>query len=187
MTFSGYRVAVLAAIHASRWANSEYVARVLGGGVFPRLVVMLADDEGVVQNPYEDTTGHLTAGIGHRLSGRDSPSSAVPVQKAAQWFTEDLSTALDGLYRTLSTETFQSLMRTPRMAALASMAFNLGVDGLRGFSDTLRAVEGGDWRKAGAHAVDSVWAGHPADEHGAVGPRAWRTAYILRTNRWWRE
>lgn len=64
-----------------------------------------------------------------------------------------------------------------RRAALTSMAYQMGRQGLRGFAMLLGAVRSGDWVRAHAEALDSRWAAQtPA--------RAARMADMLLTGQW---
>ncbi len=61
-----------------------------------------------------------------------------------------------------------------RQDALANMAFNLGVEGLLGFHDTLSCLKSGAWSAASKDVLASKW----ADE---VGERAERIAHVFAT------
>lgn len=64
-----------------------------------------------------------------------------------------------------------------RFAALASMAYQMGVGGLEGFIQLRGAVERGDWQAARDAALDSAWA------HQTPG-RAQEVAAMLLTGEW---
>lgn len=46
----------------------------------------------------------------------------------------------------------------PRQAVLLDMCYNLGIGGLEAFHNTLAAVKTGQWAKAAAGMLDSLWA-----------------------------
>lgn len=64
-----------------------------------------------------------------------------------------------------------------RQAALLSMAYNLGVQGLLGFPNTLACMQKGDWAGTVANLKQSKW-------WGQVGDRATRIAQMFLTGAW---
>lgn len=64
-----------------------------------------------------------------------------------------------------------------RLGALMNMAWNLGVPKLMGFTNMLLALRLGEWDKAKAHALNSIWSSQ-------VGARAYRIAEQFRTGEW---
>jgi lysozyme len=61
-----------------------------------------------------------------------------------------------------------------RARVILNMAFNLGVDGLLKFRNTLAAVKAGEWDRAAVGMLASLWAKQ-------VGARAKRLARMMRT------
>jgi lysozyme len=61
-----------------------------------------------------------------------------------------------------------------RARVLQNMAFNLGIDGLLGFKNTLSAVKAKNWAAASQGMLSSRWAEQ-------VGARAQRLAKMMRT------
>jgi lysozyme len=57
-----------------------------------------------------------------------------------------------------------------RQDAVANMAFNLGVEKLMGFTNTLRLLRAGDYAAAADNALDSAWS-----RQVGLGRRAWPT------------
>jgi lysozyme len=70
-----------------------------------------------------------------------------------------------------------SSLSAPRQAVLIDMAFNLGVGGLMKFTNTLAAVEAGDFAKAAERMMQSKWATQ-------VKRRAFRLAKMMETGEW---
>lgn len=133
---------------------------------------MLSLHEGRVAHAYQDSLGFWTIGVGHLIDkakgGRlpepiidalldlDIYEHATELEKALPWVKN-----LDGA----------------RRAVLVDMAFNLGVAGLLGFKNTLKAVQEGRWADASAGMLASKWATQ-------VKGRATRLAKMMETGQW---
>ena len=121
-------------------------------------------EEGYRAKPYRCTSGALTIGIGYNLD------AGMPFDEALLLMRH----RVDSIRRALLEryEWFPKLNEA-RQAALVSMAYQMGTAGLFSFKRALKAVEDGDWDKAGREMLDSKWARQtPA--------RAQRTAYMMR-------
>jgi lysozyme len=125
----------------------------------------LTTDEGRKSRIYKDTVGKITAGVGRNLS--DVPFSDDEIDLM---LTNDIKKVCDQLdeklpwWRTLSER---------RQRVLANMAFNLGINGLLGFRNTLAFVQGGKYDQAAEGMLDSLWAKQ-------VGMRAVRLANMMK-------
>lgn len=64
-----------------------------------------------------------------------------------------------------------------RFCALLSMAYNLGIAGLLGFTTTLHYMQANDWPNAVVNLKQSKW-------WGQVGTRATRIANMFLTGQW---
>lgn len=126
----------------------------------------LKRDEGMRLMPYRDTVGKLTIGVGRNLD-----DVGISESEADFLLMSDVGRAEGGLdgripwWRTLD-ET--------RQRVLVNMAYNMGIDGLMGFKNTLKAVQDGRWDAAAEGMLDSKWAQQ-------VGARASRLADMMRT------
>lgn len=126
----------------------------------------LKRDEGCRLMPYRDTVGKLTIGVGRNLD-----DVGISESEADFLLMSDVGRAEGGLdgripwWRTLD-ET--------RQRVLVNMTFNMGIDGLMGFKNTLKAVQDGRWDAAAEGMLDSKWAQQ-------VGARASRLAEMMRT------
>lgn len=118
----------------------------------------LRRDEGVRYNPYNDSRGIPTVGVGHNLQ-------AVPIP--AGWSYPLTDDQVDTLLGHDLTVTFAGLdlhhpwwrqMDEVRQRVLANMAFNLGETRLDGFVNTLHAMQTGDYLGAAAGMEASAWA-----------------------------
>jgi len=134
-------------------------------GIFDQL----KRDEGLRLTPYQDSVGKLTIGYGRNLDDKgitqdeaecmlhnDVREAAAQVNKLIPW-AKDLSDA--------------------RLGVLINMAFNLGIQSLLLFRNTLALIQAGDYDKAAEEMLKSKWAYQ-------VGPRAHRLALQLRSGEW---
>ena len=122
------------------------------------LIAELRRDEGVEYTPYMDTVGVPTVGVGHNLR-------AVPLPDG--WTYPLTDEQVDTVLAADLVEVFVQLdMKLPwwrkldyeRQRVLVNMAFNLGINGLLGFKNTLAAVQQGRYSAAGAGMAASKWA-----------------------------
>lgn len=127
---------------------------------------------------YRDTVGVLTIGYGHNLM-----ANPIPGIGEDDIMDEDEARAL--LDKDLQSVAAQLDARLPwwrqvgeaRSAVLLNMAFNMGVSGLLGFKNTLRAVKEGRWQDARNGMLASKWASD-------VGRRAPILATQMLTGEW---
>lgn len=135
-----------------------------------QLIFELKRDEGVRYEPYFDTEGIETVGVGHNLKA--SPISATyPLtdEQVDSILARDLISvfmALDkniGWWRTLS---------YARQRVMVNMCFNLGIAGLLKFKNTLAAIERGNYAEAAEQMLKSKWAEQ-------VGQRAKRLSGLM--------
>ncbi|UCR75307.1 lysozyme R [Alcaligenes phage vB_Af_QDWS535] len=128
----------------------------------------LRRDEGVVPYAYQDSLGYWTIGVGRLIDkrkggrltdtemdyllGNDIMEKEAELDKALPWWRN---------------------MTPARQRVLLNMCFNLGLTKLLGFKNTLKAMESGDYQKAAAGMLDSLWARQ-------VGQRAQRLATMMR-------
>lgn len=136
----------------------------------PYLLADIRHDEGCVLHAYLDSVGVITIGVGH--TGPEVHKGLVWTQKQADdQLAIDIGRAVGGLnvkipwWRTLC---------DVRQDVLANMAFNLGVDGLLTFHNTLAHVHAHEWDEAKAGMLASKWASQ-------VKGRATRLAEQMRT------
>lgn len=125
----------------------------------------LRRDEGVRLNPYKDTVGKTTIGVGRNLD-----DVGITTEEADYLLENDIGRAAAGLDRALP---WWRNLREVRQRALLNMAFNLGLPRLLGFKGMLGALQAGDYAAAAAEARDSAWARQ-------VGARAERIAQMLK-------
>lgn len=133
------------------------------------IVEQLKRDEGVKLQPYKDTVGKITIGIGRNLS-----DVGISVAEAEYLLMDDLQRTQDKLYEALP---WVRDMDPVRRSVLLNMAFNMGVDGLLAFKNTLYLIQNNSLEAAGAEMLRSLWARQ-------VGDRAKRLAKQLVTGEW---
>lgn len=141
-----------------------------GAEIDPQLVADLKRDEGLRLKAYKDTVGVWTVGYGH--------AHVVP---GTVWTQAQAEAALIEDVRTHNAELAVALpwvadLDPVRRRVLQNMAFNLGVNGLLGFKNTLGMVKAGDYEGASRGMMASLWAKQ-------VKGRAVRLAEQMRTGR----
>ena len=129
----------------------------------------LRRDEGLRLEPYRDTVGKLTIGIGRNLDDR-----GITEPEALHLLENDIEAVRSELDRRLP---WIAQLDDARRGVLLNMAFNMGVDGLLGFKNMLEAVEEGDYPRAAAEMENSRW-------WGQVGKRARRLHTQMLTAVW---
>lgn len=146
------------------------------------LAAMLDSDEGNERFVYDDKTslllkpgsvlkGHPTIGRGRALDVR-----GISAEESDYLFGNDVRFAI--LAAQVSFPWFQRLSPV-RQAVICGMIHQLGIDGVRGFHDTIKAIEARDFDRAAKEMLQSLWAS-PAQ----TPARARRYAEIMRTGEW---
>ena len=153
-----------------------------------RLAVELVRDEGERLKVYRCTAGKRTIGVGRNLD-----DVGISNLEAAQLGITTASAVARGITRPQSRALLANDIarcerdldaRLPwwrkldpvRQRVLLNMCFNLGISGLCGFHNTLRAIEAGRWQVAVAGMKASKW-------HRQVGVRAERLEAMMATGR----
>lgn len=134
----------------------------------------LRRDEGVRYEPYFDTKGIPTVGVGHNLQASPLPSGgSYPLtdDQVDDLLSHDLAVTFAAL--DLHHPWWRSLDEV-RQRVIANMAFNLGERKLDTFVNTLHAMQTGDYIGAAAGMSASAWSGQ-------VGNRATRLISAMTT------
>ncbi len=131
-----------------------------------KLKTLLVRHESYKQFPYQDTTGHLTIGIGRNLDekGISTTEAFYLLDEDILYFTSKLSANLP----------FFDDLNDARKIALVDMCFNLGVKGLLGFKKMIDALANKNYQRAAFEMLNSKWAEQ-------VGQRAEVLSDIVRT------
>lgn len=131
-----------------------------------KLKAELERDEGKKFMPYKDTVGKLTIGVGRNLS-----DVGISQEEVDHLLTNDIQGVINLLDHYMPW--WKNLDET-RQRVLANMCFNLGINSLMGFHETLKAVQTGHYEIAAQNMLNSKWAGQ-------VGQRAVRLADMMKT------
>jgi lysozyme len=147
------------------------------------IYALIKHEEGWRSKPYLCTEKYPTVGFGFRIGPQGADIKlyqfTLPVRSGEAW----LDTILSGLETDMRRDpklamAMQACERDPaRMAVLQSMAYQMGVQGLAAFKNTLQAVIERRWNDAAAGMLNSRWARQTPE-------RAQRHAQQMRTGLW---
>lgn len=137
------------------------------------LTRQLRGDEGVKATVYKDHLGYDTIGVGRLVDSR-KPGSGLRPSEIDFLLQNDIDDRIEALTRRLPW--FQNL-DDARRGVLLNMSFQLGVDGLMAFKNTLAMVESADYMGAARNMLQSKWATQTPE-------RAARMAEQMRSGRW---
>jgi len=128
----------------------------------------LLRDEGLHLKPYRDSRGFLTIGVGRCLE-----TKGISMAEAEMLLDNDLREA----FRVADHLPWITDLDEPRRNVIYNMAFNLGVQGVLGFTKTLELVKQGRYVEAAAEMLRSEWAKQ-------VGNRSERLALQMESGLW---
>jgi len=131
---------------------------------YEKLKVQLTIDEGRRSDIYVDTVGKVTGGVGRNLTERGFSDDEIDLM-----LLNDIALVERQLDKTLP---WWRQMNDARQNVLANMCFNLGINRLLGFRNTLKDMQAGRYDLAAAGMLDSQWARQ-------VGDRAARLAAVM--------
>ena len=117
------------------------------------LIRHLTKEEGFVPHCYEDHLGYKTIGIGRMID--KAKGGGITLDEAQYLLRNDIHWRTDDVRERLP---FVKGMDMVRQAVLYAMAFQMGVDGLMEFRNTLKAVEEERWERAADGMLASLWA-----------------------------
>lgn len=126
---------------------------------------ILIRHEGLKLKPYKDTVGKLTIGVGRCLD-----TTGISPIEANMLLDNDIERVCEECQKAFPW--FEALCDT-RKTVVASMVFNLGLEGLQAFTKMLKAIEAKDYDAASNQMLSSKWAGQ-------VGSRAVELAEMMR-------
>lgn len=136
------------------------------------LTTQLRQEEGSVPHAYQDHLGYWTIGVGRLIDRR----------KGGGLSPDEVDYLLRNDITAKSREVFAALpwakdLNEPRQAVLIGMAFQMGINGLLGFTNTLKHIQAGRWTQAAAGMLASRWAQQTPG-------RATRMARQMETGTW---
>lgn len=118
--------------------------------------------EGYRPVPYRDSEGNMTIGYGHKITPDEVATlTHLTVDEASALFTKDFLVALESAEKEFAS--CWGRMGPARQGVLLEMIFQMGRRGVAGFKGMRRALDKGDYRKAAAEMVDSLWAEQTTD------------------------
>jgi lysozyme len=143
----------------------------------------LGRDEGKRLKAYKDTVGKWTIGIGRNLDDvgaapltrtvADILKNGITEAEQDLLFDYDIARTVKDLDRKLP---WWRKLDPVRQRVMINMCFNLGITGLCGFVNTLKAIERGDYSDAANRMLQSKWARQ-------VGMRSNRLSEMMRKGR----
>lgn len=114
---------------------------------------MLRGDEGEVLHAYPDQYSYLTIGVGRLIDKRKG--GGITPEESAYLLANDIARKSADLDRRLP---WWRELDSARQGVLLSMAFQMGVDGLLEFKNTLAMVKAGKYDEAAKGMLSSLWA-----------------------------
>lgn len=140
--------------------------------VAPDLAQLLSDlkrDEGLRLKPYRDSVGKLTIGYGRNLE-----DAGVSEDEAATMLANDIARAIRGVDSELP---WAAALDPVRRRVLVEMAFNMGIEGLLSFQNTLHAIQEARWGDASNGLLTSL-----ADHQEPLRVGRWASAFRTGTD-----
>lgn len=137
------------------------------------LTKQLEIDEGRRACAYQDHLGYWTIGIGRLVDSR-KPGAGLRNSEIEFMLSNDIDERIAALARHLP---WIETLDEARQGVLINMSFQMGVEGLMGFKNTLRMVAGQDYAAAADGMLHSLWARQTPE-------RAQRLAEQMRTGVW---
>ncbi len=116
----------------------------------PTLKDMLVKHEGIKLKVYADSEGVLTIGCGRNLE-----DVGVTRDEAMLMLDNDIKRVLYDCWHEFI---WFADLTEDRQNVVASMVFNLGLEGFKKFKRMIAAIEKEDWTEAACQMIDSTWA-----------------------------
>lgn len=132
-----------------------------------KLEQQLIKHEGLRLQPYLDTVGKWTIGVGRNLS-----DNGISESEALLMLRNDIATA----ERELMSQSWFNALDAVRKDVMINMCFNIGLTRLLGFKNMIAALTVHDYDKAATEMLDSKWARQ-------VGNRAIELSNIMRSGK----
>ena len=137
-----------------------------------QITKQLRRDEGVEKSAYTDSLGYLTIGVGRLIDKQRG--GGLSDDEIDYLLANDIVSKERELEARVS---FYKGLDEARRGVLLNMAFNLGVDGLLAFRNTMSLIGAGEYDKASVEMLNSKWARQ-------VGARAIRLSKQMKTGVW---
>lgn len=114
---------------------------------------LLKKEEGWEPSAYQDSLGYWTIGYGKLIDKRKG--GGITKEEGLYLLRNEIARKSNELFEALP---WAKLLDETRQTVLIAMAFQMGVDGVLKFRNTLNALMNGDWAKAAAGIRASRWA-----------------------------
>lgn len=137
-----------------------------------QMTQLLRSEEGEVLSEYKDHLGYSTIGVGRLIDKRKG--GGITAEESAYLLNNDIQQRIALLEQKLP---WFKTLDDARRGVLLSMAFQMGVNGLLGFKNTLAMIQAGRYSDAATGMLNSLWAKQTA-------ARAKRHAEQMRTGQW---
>lgn len=137
------------------------------------IVELLRRDEGESLHAYQDHLGFWTIGVGRLIDARKG--GGISLLESEILLANDLAriaTALDAQLPQWR------LLNDARQAVLLSMAFQMGVQGLLGFKNTLASVFAGNLADAKLGMLQSKWATQTPERAARLAQQMERGVFV---------
>lgn len=143
-----------------------------------QIIPLLNFEEGFRARPYIDTEGYPTVGVGFLIGPKGSAVSnytfSLSKNVSDVWLQEIVDARLKDMQSNPSIAAALKQCNPARTDVLQSMAYQMGVNGLAAFKNTLAMVAAGNFAGAAAGMLSSKWATQTPN-------RAQRHAEVMRT------
>lgn len=140
--------AVLSAMNAPIVITAEPVPH------FEQIKAHLEHEEGRVEYAYQDNLGYWTIGVGRLIDKRKGGRLSDP--EIDLLLANDIKAKMQAIEEWPA---WQAVKDDPaRSAALLSMAFQLGIEGLAEFKNSLQLIANKQWQAAANNLLQSLWA-----------------------------
>lgn len=126
------------------------------------IVDLIHYEEGWRSKPYLCSEGYPTVGYGFKIGPKGADirlyQFTLPLEAGSSWLMTLLEQKRAEMMRDTGIASAMAACGESRQAVLVSMAYQMGVAGLSGFRNTLKAVADGRWADAAKGMLDSKWA-----------------------------
>lgn len=148
------------------------------------IVDLIHFEEGWRERPYLCSEGYPSCGFGFKIGPKGAPISqyqfTLPIEAGSAWLESILTKTRGDMMKRSRIAAAMNACDEVRQAVLISMAYQMGVDGLDAFKNTLHSISAGYWVLAAGEMLDSKWARQTPS-------RAKRHAEQMRTGEWAKE
>lgn len=127
-----------------------------------QIIPILNLEEGYKEKPYIDTLGYPTVAGGVRIGPKGASLSnyqfTVPREVGDVWKLSILNDKIAAAKKYSNIQQALANCNDARKDIIYSMMYQLGVDGLAQFRNTLKSIAGGDFNAGAEGMLNSLWA-----------------------------